>query len=453
MSQQKKGVTLEDFGYKQELNRVLKFSDLVIYGLIFMVPIAPFGIYGYVADISKGMVALAYLIGMSGMIFTAFSYWRMSEAFPISGSVYAYTSRALGKAVGFVSGWTILSDYILVPALLYVVSAAALGAVIPGVPALVWIVGFILINTVINVVGIEFTAKFNKVVLVLELIVFAIFVVIGLKAVASGAVGDGFTLKPLFDGENFNLSLVMGAVSIAVLSFLGFDGISTLAEEAEGGGKTVGKASIAALLMVGVLFITQTYVAALVWPDYSSFTNLDTAFYDVANLAGGIKLMWMCSIATGFAWGIANSLAAQAAISRIIFSMSRDRMLPRALNKVHPKFKTPYVATIFVAIVSLVITVAFSNSIAYLSSLVNFGALTGFIVLNFTVIYHFIYKEKSKSYVKHLILPLIGIVIIGYVWLNLDPSAKTLGGIWVAVGVVYYIINVVILKKDMSLEV
>lgn len=452
MSQQNKGVTLEDFGYKQELNRVLKFNDLVIYGLIFMVPIAPFGIYGYVADISKGMVALAYLIGMSGMIFTAFSYWRMSEAFPISGSVYAYTSRALGKAVGFVSGWTILSDYILVPALLYVVSAAALGAIIPSVPALVWVVGFILINTVINVIGIEFTARFNKVVLVLELIVFVIFVVIGLKAVANGA-GDGFTLKPLFDGESFNLTLVMGAVSIAVLSFLGFDGISTLAEEAEGGGKMVGKASIAALLMVGVLFITQTYVAALVWPDYASFTNLDTAFYDVANLAGGAKLMWLCSIATGFAWGIANSLAAQAAISRIIFSMSRDRLLPKALNKVHPKYKTPYVATIFVAIVSLVISVAFSNGIAYLSSLVNFGALTGFLMLNFTVIYYFVYKQKSKSYVKHLVLPLIGILIIGYVWLNLDPSAKTLGVVWVAVGIVYYIVNVVILKRDVSLEV
>jgi amino acid transporter len=452
MTNKNKDVTLESFGYKQELNRVLKFSDLVIYGLIFMVPIAPFGIYGYVANISMGMVALAYIIGMSGMIFTAFSYWRMSEAFPISGSVYAYSSRGIGKAVGFVAGWTILSDYILVPALLYVVSAAALGSIIPQVPALVWIVGFILINTVINVIGIEFTAKFNKIVLILELIIFVIFVVIGIIAVSNG-VGDGFTLKPLYDAQNFNLTLVMGAVSIAVLSFLGFDGISTLAEETEGGGKTVGKATVAALLMVGVLFITQTYVAALVWPDYTTFTNLDTAFYDIASLAGGAKLMWLCAIATGFAWGIANSLAAQAAIARIIFSMSRDRLLPKALNKVHPKFKTPYVATIFVAIISLVITVAFSNNIAYLSSLVNFGALSGFIVLNFTVIFYFIYKQKSTSYIKHLLLPLIGILIVGFVWLNLDSSAKTLGAIWVATGIVYYIIFVVVLKRDLKIEV
>ena len=177
-----------------------------------------------------------------------------------------------------------------------------------------------------------------------ELIVLVIFVAAGISVLASGAAGDGFTLKPVYDPETFNLEMVMGAVSVAVLSFLGFDGISTLAEEAEGGGQAIGKASIAALLLVGFLFILQTYIAALVWPDYTSFENLDTAFYDVAFVAGGAKLMWLCSIATGFAWGIANFLAAQAAISRIIFSMSRDRALPKGLSKVHPRYQTPYVA-------------------------------------------------------------------------------------------------------------
>ena len=137
MSTSNNSSQLESFGYKQELKRVLKITDLIVYGLIFMVPIAPFGIYGFVADISNGMVALAYAIGMSGMIFTAFSYWSMSESFPISGSVYAYATWTLGRTLGFISGWTLLSDYILVPTLLYVVSAAALSAVVPGVPGMV----------------------------------------------------------------------------------------------------------------------------------------------------------------------------------------------------------------------------------------------------------------------------------------------------------------------------
>ena len=92
--------TIESLGYKQELKRALTVPDLVCYGLIFMVPIAPFGIYGTVMSISQGMVALAYSIGLVGMVFTAFSYWRMAEEFPISGSVYGYASKAIGKPVG-----------------------------------------------------------------------------------------------------------------------------------------------------------------------------------------------------------------------------------------------------------------------------------------------------------------------------------------------------------------
>ncbi|MDP4088618.1 MAG: APC family permease, partial [Bacillota bacterium] len=212
---------IENFGYKQELKRSLTIWDLIIYGLIFMVPIAPFGIYGYIADSSMGMVALAYAIGMVGMIFTAFSYARMSEDFPIAGSVYAYASKGVSSGVGFMSGWAILLDYVLVPALLYVVSAAALNGMFPDIPAVVWGLLFIVINTVINVRGIEFTAKFNKIVLVLELIVLAIFLVAATAAVINGVNNSHFTFKPFFDSSKFSLSLVMGAVSVAVLSFLG----------------------------------------------------------------------------------------------------------------------------------------------------------------------------------------------------------------------------------------
>ena len=398
------------------------------------------------------MVPLAYLIGMAGMIFTAFSYWRMAEVFPIAGSVYAYTARGLNKDIGFLSGWAILLDYILVPALLYVVSASALKSIVPGVPSYVWIITFILINTVVNILGIEFTARFNKIMLIFELIVFAIFVGACIIALAHGA-GDGITFKPFYNPAKFDLTVVMGAVSIAVLSFLGFDGISTLAEETKGGTDSVGKACVGSLLLVGALFIVQTYFAGLVFPDYTAFKDIDNAFYEVAFAAGGKTVMWICAIATGISWGIANSLAAQAAISRILYSMSRDGFLPHALAKVHPKYKTPYISTLFVAAVSVAITAAFANSIAALSSIVNFGALTSFLVLNFTVVYYFLYRKKSKEYGKHLILPVIGFIVIGYVWLNLSTQAKTLGLIWMAIGVVYLLVMKYALKKDVDLEV
>ncbi|MGI2327564.1 APC family permease [Planococcus sp. YIM B11945] len=437
---QKNNGVVSETGYKQELKRSLTFWDLMIYGLVFMVPIAPFGIYGVVAQGSNGMVALAYLIGMVAMIFTALSYATMSEAFPIAGSVYSYAQRGINDSAGFIAGWLILLDYIFVPALLYVVSAAALHDIVPEIPLIVWLVLFIAINTVINIIGIEFTARANKIIIVLELIVLAIFVVVGVLAIVQGVNGAEFTFKPLYDPNEFSLGLVMGAVSIAVLSFLGFDAIATLAEESKGGKKAVGNAIIVSLLVVGVLFIIQTWVAALIWPDYTSFENADVAFYQIAEIAGGAWLKWLTIIATAVAWGIADALVAQAAISRVLYSMARDRKLPKILAKVHPKFKTPYISTMLVAIISLIVTSFFANRIGELASVINFGALTAFLFLHVSVIVYFIGKKKSKNYMKHLILPAIGFVIIAFVWYNLDALSKQLGFIWLGIGIVYLIV-------------
>jgi amino acid transporter len=443
--------TQTNMGYKQELKRSLSFWDLLIYGLVFMVPIAPFGIYGAVAQGSNGMVALAYLIGMVGMIFTALSYARMSEAFPIAGSVYAYAQRGINDSVGFIAGWLILLDYIFVPALLYLVSAAALHDIVPEIPLLVWLVIFIAINTVVNVLGIEFTAKANKIIVVAELIVLVIFVAVGIFAISKGVNGAEFTFKPLYDADHFSMGTVMGAVSIAVLSFLGFDAISTLAEESKGGSKAIGRAIIFSLLVVGILFIVQTWVAALIWPDYTTFENADVAFYQIAEIAGGPWLKWMTIIATAIAWGIADALVAQAAISRILYSMARDRKLPKILAKVHPKFKTPHVSTLLVAAISLVVTAFFASQIGALASVVNFGALSAFLFLHASVVIYFIKKQKSKDYFKHLVLPVIGFIIIGYVWISLDPLSKQLGFIWLGIGIVYLIL-LKVFKKDTSLD-
>lgn len=437
--------------YKQELKRSLSFWDLLIYGMVFMVPIAPFGIYGSVAQGSNGMIALAYLIGMVGMIFTAFSYARMSEAFPIAGSVYSYAQRGINDSVGFVAGWLILLDYIFVPALLYLVSASALHDMVPGIPLIAWVLIFIAINTVINIRGIEFTAKANKIIVILELIVLAIFVIVGIVAIAKGVNGAEITIKPLYDKSHFSMGMVMGAVSIAVLSFLGFDGISTLAEETKDGSKSIGKACVYALLTVGALFIIQTWVAALIWPDYNSFKNPDVAFYQIAEVAGGTWLKYLTILATALSWGIANSLVAQAAISRILFSMARDRKLPPILAKVHPKYQTPYIGTIAIAIISVIVTAVFASQIGALSSVVNFGALSSFLFLHLSVVNYFIRKKQSKDYVRHLLLPIIGFIIIGYVWINLDPLSKKLGFIWLGIGIVYLIV-LKLLKKDTGLK-
>lgn len=432
---------LEQFGYKQELKRALSFWDLLIYGMIFMVPIAPFGVFGYVSDASKGMVALAYAIGMFGMVFTAFSYARMSEAFPVAGSVYAYAQRGINQSIGFIAGWAILLDYIFVPALLYLVSAAALGALVPAVPAWVWLVLFITINTLVNVRGIEFTAGANRIILIAEFIVLAIFVVVGLKALYSGVGAGHLTIKPLYDASQFSISTVMGAVSIAVLSFLGFDAISTLSEEVKGDGKRpanmiVGRATVSALLLVGGLFILQTWIAADLGRGLT-FDNLDIVFYEVSRVAGGNWLATLTILATALSWGIADALAAQAAISRILYSMGRDKKLPAVLAKVHPKYKTPYVSTLFVAVVSLAVGLFFESQINLLTTLVNFGALFSFLILHISVVNHYVVRQKSKNYIKHLVLPIIGFIVIAYVLYGMDMAAIKVGATWVGIGIVY----------------
>src|SRR4029453_19064988 len=129
---------IEAFGYRQELKRSLTFTDLLVYGLIFMVPIAPFGIFGGVFQASGGMVALAYAIGGLAMAFTAASYSQMSRAFPMAGSVYTYAGRGIAQPVGFLAGWMILLDYVLVPGLLYLIASIAMNSIWSAVPIWAW---------------------------------------------------------------------------------------------------------------------------------------------------------------------------------------------------------------------------------------------------------------------------------------------------------------------------
>ncbi|MDX3070891.1 APC family permease [Streptomyces sp. MI02-7b] len=440
-----RGERLETYGYTQQLARSLGFRDLVVYGLVFMVPIAPFGIFGGVFQGAGGMVALAYAVGMLAMMFTAHSYAQMSRAFPMAGSVYSYAGRGIGAPFGFLSGWMILLDYILVPALLYLVAAVAMNSLVASVPVWLWLIGFVVLNTVVNWLGIEMTARINKIMLAAELVVLAIFLVVGAVAVAQGK-GNGFSFHAFYDAHTFSWSLVFGAVSIAVLSFLGFDGISTLAEENRDSARAIGRSMVAALLLAGVLFIVQTWLAAMLVPHPQTLISDGdpdgTAFYDAARVAGGAWLGTLSALATAIAWGFANSLVAQAATSRLLFAMARDRQLPHFLARIDSRSKVPANATFLVAVVSLGLGLYMNSrtdGITLLGSLVNFGAMTAFLVLHVSVVVHYVVRGGSRDWWRHLIAPLIGFAILTYVVINAKVAAQRLGFLWLAIGVVLLI--------------
>jgi amino acid transporter len=443
-------MSLQEFGYKEQLSRALTTKDLIIYGMIFMVPIAPFAVFGFVWNEAKGMVPLAYLVGLVGMFFTALSYAAMSRAFPLAGSVYTYAQRGLHEIAGFFSGWLILLDYILVPSLLYLISAAALRPILPAVPAWAWLAGFISFNGIVNVLGIEFTARVNRYMLVMELATLGLFVVLGLIALYRTGAG-GLTLEPIYDPRVFSLSTVAGATSIAVLSFLGFDGISTLAEESRGKLDAVGRATVLSLVLVGALFMLQTWVATDLARGMR-FGSPETAFYEVAERAGGATLRLVTILATVIASAIANAMAAQAAVSRILFAMARDGKLPVILARVHPRYKTPHVSTLAVALVSLLVGLLFSDRLDDLSRVVNFGALTGFVLLHLSVISHYFYRQRSGDWLRHMAFPLAGLAIILYVLYEMDRTAKILGAGWIVLGVLYYVALALRAKKPVALE-
>ncbi len=442
---------LQDFGYKEELNRVLTLKDLVIYGMIFMVPIAPYSVFGFVWNDARGMVPLAYLVGLAGMFFTALSYAAMSRAFPLAGSVYTYAQRGLHEIAGFLSGWLILLDYILVPSLLYLFSAVALRPIFPSVPPWAWLAGFIAFNATVNLLGIGFTARVNRYMLVMELATLALFLALGLMALYRGAGAGGLTLRPIYDPRVFSLSTVAGATSIAVLSFLGFDGISTLSEESRGNQNAVGRATVLALVLVGALFMLQTWVAADLARGMR-FASPETAFYEVAERAGGPWLRLVTILAVVIASAIANAMAAQAAVARILFAMARDGKLPSLLARVHPRYKTPYVSTLAVAGVSLLVGVLFADRVDDLTRVVNFGALSGFVLLHLSVVTHYFFRLRSGDWLQHLVFPLTGLAIIVYVLYEMDHAAKVLGGCWIVLGILYFLV-LALARKKTALEI
>ena len=433
---------IEQFGYKQELKRTLKFSDLVIYGLIFMVPIAPFAIFGGVFHDSGGMAPVAYIIALIAMMFSANSYSQMAQAFPMAGSVYTYAGRGIARPVGFIAGWMILLDYILIPCLLYFVAGIAMNGIIPQVPIWAWLIAFVVLNTIINYLGMHLAANVIKIMLALELLVLVIFLVVGVVAIAQGK-GQGFSFDAFFNSESFSLPLLFGAASLAVLSFLGFDGISTLAEENKGSSKSLGRSMIAALIVVGVLFVVQTWVASMLVEDPAALlANGDptgVAFYQAAENAGGTFMFVLTAASTAIAWGFANALVAQAATSRLIYAMARDRQLPKFLSKVSEKHRVPVNATFLVAGVSLLLGLYLTilpDGLGTIATLVNFGALTAFLLLNVSVFWWFILNQKSKRWFVHLVFPVLGFLILAVVLYNARASAQTLGVIWLVIGIV-----------------
>lgn len=432
--------TPENLGHQPGLKRSLTLLDLTVYGLIFITPIAPFSTFGIVFNASHGMVPLVYVVGLVAMALTAMSYGTMAETFPVAGSVYSYATQSIGKRAGFFAGWALLLDYLLIPGFILVICAVAIHSVWPGPPKVLWVALFLALNTAINLAGIKQTARTGLALLIVQLALLAWFVALCASAVAHGVGGAHVSLIPLFSADRLSPQLLFAALSLAVVSFLGFDGISTLAEESAGAPNIVGRAILLALSIAATLFILQTYAASLFVLNRTSFAagaETDEALYGVAALVGGPSFKFFVSIFGVTLAGISGALAAQGAAARLLFGMARDGRLPSILAHINSARRVPDVATVAVAVLTLLVGVALVDRLDLLASMVNFGAVTGFILLHISVVALFVWRKRSRDWVRHLLVPAGGIAVLLYVLVNAQPEAKVAAAAWFALGALF----------------
>ncbi|MGI6722000.1 MAG: APC family permease [Anaerovoracaceae bacterium] len=444
------------------LNRVLKLSSLVFYGLAFMVPLTIFTTYGLVTQHSHGMVSITYVLTTVCMAFTAFSYVRMTKAYPVAGSVYTFVHKSINPYLGFMSGWTILIGYMFLPMLNYLVSAMYLNSAIPQVPKWAWIILMIAIVTIVNHFGIKVTDMFNRGIVYLQFLFLAVFLIVVIKYIAQGG-GTGtlldfnaFINMHEFTKEGMGIPMLLSGASILALSFLGFDAISTLSEEAINPEKNIGRAIIIACVGAGTAFTIITYIMQQAWPQaWYQIVNADNGSYEfIAKVAGaGMSYFFTAAYAIGC---IASSVSSVASASRVLYGMGRDRILPNKIfGYLNMKRQTPTYSILIMAVISLS---ALFISLTTAASLLNFGALLGFTMVNVSVIAHYFVREKCRSgfdIFRYLIFPILGAIFTFAIWINLDRFSMILGFSWLAIGFVYLIIMTKGFKKlpkEMRLE-
>ncbi|MFJ9849588.1 APC family permease [Streptomyces sp. NPDC101150] len=426
------------------LRRTLTFRDLVVYGLLFIAPMAPVGIFGTLQATSHGAIALVYLVATVAMAFTAYSYALMVRVAPRAGSVYTYARAGLGEGAGFVAGWMAMLDYLLIPAVAYLFSGIAMHALVPSVSPWVWTALAVAVTTLLNLWGVRVAAVVGFAVLALEIAVLAVFVVAAGAALAVHGAQRGWAV-PLTGEGGFSGTAVLSAVSVAVLSYLGFDAIASFAEEAAGGAERVARAVIACLVVAGVLFAVQTYLAALLAPMTAGELaarpgEQGAAFYTTVDAAVGGWLHDLVAVSKAVGAAFA-ALAGQAAAGRLLFAMARDRRLPGAMAKVDAGSGVPRRALLGAAAVTLVAAVwaaRRNDGLDQLSSIVNVGALTAFALLHASVIGWFRVRGRAgvPSVLRHVVVPLLGLAVVVAVIVEASATAQVVGGIWLAVGLV-----------------
>jgi amino acid transporter len=416
------------------LQKTLKLHSVVLFGLAYMAPIIVLGIFGVIAEKSDGASAGSYLLATVAMLFTALSYGLMAKHYPVSGSAYTYVRKSLDARLGFIVGWAILLDYLFLPLVIWLIGGAYLTGQFPGVPFWVWIVTFILITSALNIIGLKVADRTNFVLMTFQLLILAIFVALSIAHLVSNS--ETLVSSTPFTGTGGFAAIAAGA-AVSAYSFLGFDAVSTLTEETYDAEKTIPRAIVLVALIGGAIFVTVSYFVTLVSPG-GTFDNVDSLAEDIAKTIGGnvFGAVFLAALILG---QFTSGLAAQAAVSRLLYAMGRDGVLPRRVfAMILERFHTPAVNIVLVGIVGLA---AVFLDVATSTSFINFGAFTAFALVNVAVIGYFVrHRADSLNPWRYVLLPVLGVVIDVYLLTQLDEKALILGLSWLGIGIIYLLV-------------
>jgi putrescine importer len=462
------------------LRRTLTLSDLILYGIIVIQPVAPMSVFGVLSDRGRGHVVTAILIAMVAMLFTGMSYGRMARAYPSAGSAFTYVAQEVNPTVGYITGWSMVMDYMLNPLICTVWCAGQANQFAPGVPAWIWKVFFAVVFTLLNIRGIKTSARINTgMAIAMGAVVVAIFVA-GARYIFGAPHDVAYYSRPFYDPHTFTWGGLFGCTSIAVLTYIGFDGISTLSEEAENPRKNILLATVLTCVVIGILSAVEAYVAQLIWPASQPFPDINTAYSYVAGRAWAPLFTIV-----GFTLLLANfgsGLGAQIGAARLLYGMGRSNALPKSFfGAVDSKHRIPRNNVFLVGAVALLgafllelvagyktyhlgastvswnwetIKKILNGGEAYGlgAEMLNFGALIAFMGVNVAAFLRYYVRSNEKK-LTFLVPPVLGFLICLGLWLNLSKPAIIVGSIWMAAGILFGVWKTKGFREPMSFEV
>ena len=416
------------------LRRALTLGDLILYGIIVIQPVAPMSVFGVISDRGKGHVVTTILLAMFAMLMTAISYGRMARAYPSAGSAFTYVGQEINPALGYITGWSMVMDYMLNPLICIRWCSEQAAVWAPGIRWWMWAILIFLIFTVLNLRGVKTSARINAGLATGMGVVVAIFFVVAARYVF-GHPHDGvaFFTRPFYDPATFKAGAVLGGTSIAVLTYIGFDGISTLSEEVDNPRRNILLATVLTCVLIGVLSALECYAAQLVWPASEPFPNSVTAYVQVAGRAAA-WLSWLVGL-TLIVANFGSGMGAQLGAARLLYGMGRSKALPqRFFGAVEPKRRIPRNNVIFVGVVALLGAFLITYDLG--AEMLNFGALIAFMGVNAASFVRYYVRAPEKK-LTNLLPPVMGFLVCLLLWLNLSRPAQIWGGIWMLVGIAY----------------